>query len=185
MTLNNNFKWITSDIDNTLVLKVIYSDDKREIYGVFNVVDVLETTGDEIDIKTANIDDLTRLLTMGIVRFVNVEDSSDILDIPFRNLYLLYKNANVLGVESEIKTISFNELDIFSIIDGTIRNESLLIASVISDISSDLDQLMKIAYEFGSYGMKEKIDALNNITLINHRRLIKDEQEKSYNFNRY
>ena len=33
---------------------------------------------------------------------------------------------------------------------------------------------MKIASVFGSYGMQEKMDALNEITLINHRRLKND-----------
>ena len=118
MTRKENFKWLADDINNTLVLKVLYKKDNyKEVYGVFNVTDVLETTGDELDVVTANIDDLTNLLTLGIVRFTNVSDQSDILDIPFRKLYLLYKNANVLGEESEEKLISFSELDTFSVID--------------------------------------------------------------------
>ena len=39
-----------------------------------------------------NIDDLTNLLTVGMVRFCNITDSQDILDVPFRNLYKLYYN---------------------------------------------------------------------------------------------
>lgn len=180
MTERNNFKWLTSDIDNTLILKVIYSKDgKTEEYGVFNVVDVLETTGDELEVMTANIDDLTNLLTLGIVRFVNIIDSSDVLDIPFRNLYLLYKNANVLGEDSEDKVMSFNELDTFSIIDGTVKNDFLVISALISEVSPELDEVMKIAYEFGNYSMQEKFDALSKITYINHRRLVTDEKERT------
>ena len=85
--MNSNFKWLTRDIDNSLILKVLYNDSD---YAVFNVLDVLEVTGDRLDVETANIDDLTNLLTVGMVRFYNINDVSDIVDIPFRNLYNLY-----------------------------------------------------------------------------------------------
>lgn len=180
MTERNNFKWLTSDIDNTLILRVIYSKNgKTEEYGVFNVIDVLETTGDELEVMTANIDDLTNLLTLGIVRFVNITDSSDVLDIPFRNLYLLYKNANVLGEVSNDRVVSFKELDTFSIIDGTIRNDYLVMSALVSEVSSELDEVMRIAHEFGNYSMQEKFDALSKVTYINHRRLVNDEKEKT------
>ena len=87
MTRNRNFEWLANDINSTLVLKV-YSSRRDENY-VFNVSNVLETDGDRLDIETANIDDLTKLLTLGIVRFVNVSDASDVVDIPFRKLYML------------------------------------------------------------------------------------------------
>ena len=179
MTGNNNFKWVTIDIDNTLVLKVIYKkDNDLENYGVFNVLDVLETTGDKLEVKTANINDLTNFLTLGIVRFVNVSDSSDILDIPFRNLYLLYKNCNVLGECSENKFISFKELDTFSIIDGTIKNDCLVFSAKINQESDDLGEIMKIAYEYSNYSMQEKFDALSKVNLINHKRMMNDYKEK-------
>lgn len=178
MTRKENFKWLADDINNTLVLKVLYKKDNyKEVHGVFNVTDVLETTGDELDVETANIDDLTNLLTLGIVRFTNVSDQSDILDIPFRKLYLLYKNANVLGEESEEKLISFSELDTFSVIDDLVRNDLLVFSALISNIPNDLEEVMKIAYNYSSYGMQEQFDALNKITLINHRRLINDKKE--------
>ena len=176
---NRNFKWLTRDIDNTLVLKVVYKkNDIQEDYGVFNISDVLETTGEELDVETANIDDLTKFLTMGIVRFTNVSDVSDILDIPFRNLYLLYENANMVGTIYEEKLISFGELDTFSVIDGTIRNDLLVFSATISETTDDLKEVMKIAYEYSRYGMQEKLEALNRITMINHRRLINDEKER-------
>lgn len=178
MTNKKNFRWLEDDINDTLVLKVVYnSGDKEEVYGVFNVMDVLETTGDELDIKTANIDDLINLLTLGIVRFVNVSDNSDILDIPFRKLYLLYQNGNVLGKTEDVKLIPFSDLEVFSIIDGTVRNDFLMFSAVIDDVSEDLQEVMKIAYEFMEYGMQEKFNALTKITMINHRRLVANQKE--------
>lgn len=179
MTSENNFKWLASDIDNTLVLKVIYKNEQmEEKYGVFNVKEVLETSVDELEVETANINDLTNLLTLGRVIFVNYDDSSDILDIPFRNLYLIYKNAQVLGKEGVPKTLSFQELDAFSVIDGTIRNDCLVISAIISEVSPELENVMKVAYEFGGYSMQEKFDALSDITFINHKRIVDDEKEK-------
>ena len=175
----NNFKWLINDIDNSLVLKVIYkNNDVLEEYGVFNVNDVLETPCDELEISTGNINDLTNLLTLGVVSFVNINDRKDILDVPFRKLYLLYKNGNMLGKNNENKLISFGELDTFSIIDGTIRNDLLVFSAIIDKPSDELEQLMKISYEYGSYGMQEKMDALNKITIINHKRIANDENER-------
>lgn len=177
---NNNFKWLANDIDSTLVLKVISNESNSDVdYGTYCVQDVLESDWDKIDIKTANIDDLTNLLTLGIVRFVNMIDSTDILDIPFRNLYKLYKNANVLGGEQQGRMVSFKELETFSVIDDEVRNDLLIYAAVVTDVSDDLDKVMKIAYEFGNYRMQEKFDALSDVNIINHRRLIEDEKNRT------
>lgn len=179
MATNNNFMWMEEDIRDTLVLKVIRQvDDKQELYGVFEVLDVLETTGDQLDIETANIDDLTKMITMGMVRFVNVLDSSDIIDIPLRNIYILYEKGNKLGEIGECNEITFDEVDAFSIIDGTVINDLLILSAMIGDCSEDLFKVMNISSKFGSYGMQEKFDALSEITLINHRRLISDLKER-------
>lgn len=171
-----NFKWLTIDIDRTIILKVF---DGKKFFGVFNISSVMDTTGDELDVKTANIDDLTNMLNLGIVRFVNICDNSDIIDIPFRNLNKLFENGNVLGIEDLDKFITLDGLDTFCVIDDEIRNDLTVYPGLISYPSEDLRKIMKIASLFGSYGMQEKMDALNEITLINHRRIISDKKEKS------
>ena len=176
--MNNNFKWLANDIDNTLVLKVVSNENKDISYGAYCVMDVLEVDGDKIDVVTANIDDLTSLLTMGMIRFINISNSNDILDIPLRNIYSLYKNAKVLGKEKEGRLLSFKELDAFSVIKGKMRDDLLVFSGVIGDISDDLKNVMEIAYLFGSYGMQEKFDALCKITMINHQRLTNDKKER-------
>ena len=182
MAKDKNFKWIMQDIDSTLILKVVYiKNGIQEEYGIFNVVDVLETPCDKLEIDTGNINDLTNLLTLGIVRFTNIIDSSDVLEIPFRKLYLLYKNASVLTEETEGKLIPFSELDTFSVIDGTIRNDLLLFSCQIDKVSDELSNVMKIAYEYSEYNMQEKFSALNKITEINHRRLIDESKDRTLN----
>ena len=171
---NSNFRWLTYDIDNSIVLKVVNELDDRQT-TVYNVLDVLEVDGDKIDVKTANIDDLTNLLTIGIVRFANVNNQNDILDIPFRNLYKLYESSSVLG-NGENKYILSSSLDCFAVISGKTHKLLKIFPVLIRDISDDLKEVIKIAYSFGSYGMQEKFDALSEITMINHRRLLVDRK---------
>ena len=171
---NKNFRWLAKDIDSSIVLKVIYNNNGlMEEYAVYNVIDVLEVDGDELEIKTANIDDLSNLLTIGIVRFVNVSDSGDILDIPFRNLYKLYEEGNILGSNMN-RGISFSELDCFSIIDGSMNQDYMIYSVLINEISDDLRTVLEIAHNYLNYSMKEKFAALEKITVINHRRLVND-----------
>ena len=174
---NENFKWLTKDIDSSLVLRVI--DKKSNInddnYVIFNVKDVLNVIGDKLNVETANIDDLTNLLTIGIVRFTNIDNINDVLDIPFRNLYMLYSDGNFLGDNIQ-KSISSSKLDSFLVVDGDVRDEFLIFSLIIDKVSDDLDKVMEIASKFGEYGMQEKFDALTNLTLINHRRLLSDSK---------
>ncbi len=174
---NDNFKWLTYDIDSSIVLKIMYKN--KDSNDVFNVIDVLDVGGNSLNIMTANIEDLTNLLTIGIVRFANMGDLSDVIDIPFRNLYKLYKNSNKLGDNTSLM-LSFNDIDAFSVIDGSIINDCVICSTIINDVSSDLSRVMEIASEFGSYRMMKKFEALSEITLINHRRLVNDKINRIY-----
>ena len=176
MALNNNFKWLKDDIDSTLVIKIVSNKSSDDNYGVYFVYDILESDFDKIDVKFANIDDLTNLLSLGIVRFMNVVDNNDILDIPFRNLYKLYKCANVLGSEEAGRLVSFSELDSFSVIDGEMKDDLMVYSAVVDRVSEDMNEVMKIAYEFGNYGMQQKFDALSRINDINHKRLMEEKK---------
>ena len=75
--------------------------------------------------------------------------------------------------------MSFKELDAFSVIDGVLENKFLVISSLINVVTEDLDRVMKIAYEFDDYSMQEKFDAMSEITVINHRRLILDNMNNN------
>lgn len=178
--MSKNFKWLAEDIDNTLVLKVVSKENNKEVsYGAYCVYDILEADGDRINVKTANINDLSSLLTLGMIRFINISDNKDILDIPFRNIYLLYKNARILGEDVEGSLMSFKELDAFCVLNGEMRDDLFVFSGVIGGITEDLKELMDVAYNFGKNGMQEKLDVLNDITMINHRRLINDRIERN------
>lgn len=168
---NDNFKWLTYDVDSSIVLKVVYKN--SEDSAIFNIIDVLDVGGNSLNIVTANIEDLTSLLTIGIVRFANMGNLGDIIDIPFRNLYKLYQNANKLGENTDM-VLSFEDVDAFSIIDGSMRSNFSIYPVIIGDVSEDLQRIMEISSVFGSYTMMNKFQSLSEITFINHKRLIND-----------
>ena len=181
--LNNVWDTFSED-EKFSVMGGDYENSVENGAGIFNIEDVLETPCDKLEIDAGNINDLTNLLTLGIVRFINTNDRSDVLEVPFRLLWLLYRDANVLGVENDEKFISFKELDTFSVIDGTVRNDLFVFSAKINEPSVDLRKVMEIAYEYGNYGMNEKIKALEEVDDINHRRIISDEKERTL-YNKY
>ena len=115
---------------------------------------------------------------VAIVKYTNggLMDS-DIIDIPLRNLIVLYRNGNVLGNTCVKKIVSFRELEAFSIIDGAITDDLEIIPALINKPSEDLYNVMRISSLYGEYGMQDKFNALSEITLINHRRLMRDNNE--------
>ena len=52
--------------------------------------------------------------------------------------------------------MTFKELDVFSVIDGKMRDDLLIFSGVIGNINDDLKELITIAYGFGELGMQEK-----------------------------
>lgn len=174
MKNKNNYYWLKNDIESSLILKV-YSNNESVI-GTYEIQDVLETDGDDLNIKPANIDDLTNLLSLGIVRFTNIINSNDIIDIPFRNIYKLYINANVLETQQQGKRISLKELDGFAVINKQIKENLIIYPAIYNNISEDLLQIIKTSSEFGNYGMQQKFDALSDINLLNHKRVNEDNK---------
>jgi len=175
-----NFRWIVEDIYNSIILKLNYKDnEKKTYYGAYEVDNVLSPVGDELKIRFANIDDLTNLLHMGIIRFVKIENSEDIIDIPIKNISILFENSNDIE-SSNKKEITIDELDAFAVYDGKVVNKDFSISSyMIDEPSKYLEDFINIAKDFGNMGMQEKFDAIGNINLINYQR-VNDDSKKRY-----
>ena len=170
--MNNNFKWLVNDIYNSIVINLCFRSGNRSILcGTFEVLDVLNTTGDELDIEFANIDDMTNLLTMGMVRFVRVDDIGDIIDIPFRNMYKLYEK-----VDGE-NSISLEELDAFAIFDGALIDKGYsLEISIVQELTDEMKKMIDVASKFGDLGMQANFDALTEVNMINYKRIQNDKR---------
>lgn len=174
MKNKNTFYWLKNDIESSLILKVYLNNDK--LLGIFEIVNVLETDGDDLNIKTANIDDLTNLISLGIVRFANIINKDDIIDIPFRKLYKLYINANILEEKQQGRKVSLEELDGFSVINQSIKENIMIYPIIYNTIPESLLKVIKVSFEFGNYGMQQKFDALSDINLLNHQRVNEDNK---------
>lgn len=170
-----NFRWLIEDIYNTLTFNLYHKD---EVIATYEIYDIYEANMDKLKVEDANIDDITDLLTICIVRFVNMSDNTEIIDIPFRNLYKLYEKASKLGIDDG-KVISLSELDAFAIIDGYVpKSEEFKIMSVvINNISDELKKMLDISKEFGNLGMQDSFMALCEVDTINVRRM-KEEKNR-------
>jgi len=173
---NNNFKWLVNDIYNSMILKLYYKKNNSSMMcGSFDVLDVVNTIGDELDIEFANIDDMTKLLTMGMVRFTRVDDISDIIDIPFRNLYKLCQNYNENLDGSQV--VSLEELEAFAVFDGALINKGYYVEGcIVQELTEEIKRLIEVASGFGNLGMQEKFDALTEVNMIDYRRIQSDKK---------
>ena len=180
MNGRSNFKWLVNVIYTNIIIKLyrVNKDDNIKYYiDSFEILDVLDTTGDEFEIKFANIDDITKFITMGIVRFTN--NSGDIIDIPFRNLYKLYGSGNMVSLYSAFPDVSLSDIEAFSVFNDEIINDNYYVeAWLLSTKNDDLDRIMDIAFNFGNMDMQEKFNALSEVNMINYRRMQEDKKTK-------
>ena len=160
-----NLNWLVEDIDSSYVM-TLYEGDKT--LGVYGIMDILTNGLDELNIRFANIDDLTHFVSHAIVRFAEIKNNDNVLDIPIRNLYMLSKYANGLG-ESD-KLIPISVLEAFCVRNNEVLSEKIT-ASIykIAEDTENLEEVMNITKDFNSLGMNEKIDALEKINILNYK----------------
>lgn len=170
-----NFNWIVDDLYNSIIFKLYrIVDDMNVCFGTYEVNSILSSTGDELSVKFANIDNLSNLLNLSILRFVDINNMDNIIDIPLRNIYMLFNNSNNIG-DSVNNYISLNDLDSFSVYDGEIINDNYnLFIYKISEPSEYLSKIMLLAKEFGNMGMQEKFDTITEVNLLNYQRVTND-----------
>lgn len=177
---NNDFKWIAKDIYDSLIINLFYKKNNQYIlYGNYEASIVLDVVGGNIDVKFANIDDITNLITMGMVRFVNIKNESDVIDIPIRKLAVLFNNAvNIKNISDKSNLIELNKLDAFAVIGGIHIKDGYFVKTIkINDPNDSLIKLLDKAYEYGNMGMQEKFDTLSDVNMANYRR-INDNDDK-------
>lgn len=163
-----DFNWMVRDIDISIIFML--SKDNHVVSG-YQVYGILSTDMNELAIKFANVDDLTNFVNYAVVRFVDVKNNNNIIDIPVRKLSLLYKNANKIEEGTSRKKIKLNELECFSVLNEEAISDGYLIEAInFNDVSDELTKVMDITANYFNMGMQEKFDALANINLINYQR---------------
>ena len=161
-----DFSWIVSEIDNSLILKLM--SDKKEI-GIYQVSDIGYDV-DSVEVKFANIENLVRFINHSGVLFRSVSDGNNIIRIPLRKLFLLFSNSNKLG-DGTKKSINTNKLDAFMVCDGNpLKGNYQILSYKVNEESEELKTIMEVAYNFGELGMNDKIEALEKVNLVNYHK---------------
>ena len=162
-----SFDWLKEDVDSSIIF-ILRSG--NEALGSYQVGEILTNGIDNVPIKFANISDLDNFVNLAMIRFVDWGDTSNFIDIPIRNLAKLYAGALNFG-EEDSKGIAVNDLQAFSIYDGSVANKGYAIyAYRVNEESQELKIVMSIASKYGSLSMNQKIDALEEINLLNYQR---------------
>lgn len=162
-----DFNWIVQEIDASIIFMLV-KDNK--IIGGYQVSDILTGDMDDVAVKFANIDDLNNFINHAVVRFCDVKNRFNIVDIPIRRLKILYENSNKLGLNTGTKRISPSELDSFLVLDEkSVGDEYLIQAINFGKISEELEKIITIASEYSNMGMQERFDALGSINLANYQ----------------
>lgn len=161
-----DFNWLVHDVDNSIVIAV-FNGDKQ--VGIYQAVDILSSDMEEVEIKFANVNDLDKFLNYAVIRFYDIMNRLNVLDIPIRNLKRLYENSNILGEEGTNKRISVRGLANLLVVDGKNDSDKYSIEAVcFSEASDELKKIMDIASEYQTMDSQKKFDALTNINLTNY-----------------
>ena len=162
-----NFDWMLSDIDDSIIFIL---QDGRESLGSYAVSELRSNVADDVSVKFANISDLTNFVNFTSVRFVDALNPENIVDIPIRNLCALYEDSNEI-TEDKPKGIRLNEIEAFAVNAGRVVSDGYaLYVYRINEETDDLKEIMGITHTFNGLSMNDKIEALEDINLINYQR---------------
>ena len=176
MNIEYDFNWLVGEIDNSIILKLLKD---KEVIGVYQVNEILDIALNPVKVKFAVINDLLNFVNYTIVRFVDVNDRSNIIDIPFRKIWLLYLNGTMIG-EKVNKRIKLSKLEAKFYSDGQVLkdNDYYVYSYKVNEESEELGKVMKIAFDFRYLGMQQTSDALANLNLINYKMDNKSTKKK-------
>lgn len=164
--MDNNFKWIIEDINDSMIVRVTYHDkDGNLITSTCKCQDIFKLDTTNLDITSGNILDMQNLL-LGLLRFIPDTDNSIIIDIPLRNLLVLYEKTNKLDHGSLGRDILLKELHGFSSSDVEVIEPYSP-----EEPSEDLQMIMKISHNFPKLTPSEELQSLMKLNELNQERL--------------
>ena len=162
-----DFNWIFHEIDSSIVLNLIKDG---EIVSAYQPCYILVGGMNQVEVKFANIYDLEKFIDLAVIRFYDVANKYNIIDIPIRKLKKIYDKGNILGETDDIDSIKLGDLSNFSVIDGKRNNGDCSIAVVkFQEISKELMMILDICNRYRrDASMMEKFDALAELNRINY-----------------
>ena len=162
-----DFSWVLSEIDNSLILKLVSSDGSIGIYQVNDLI--MGYNLDKVSVKFANANDLINFINYGAVRFRDVNHPENIIDIPIKKVWRLYLNSNLVGMGDKKKN-SLKQLAAIVVCDQEMLKEDAFVYTYkVNKESDELRKLLKLAFNFDYLGMQDMFNALAKINLINYK----------------
>ncbi len=161
-----NLGWLEREMYDNYILSVY---DKSSLIGIYQMDQVLTNSLDEFKIKFANIDDLTKFITNSLVRFRQIINPDNFLDMPISYLSLFDESSTLIGDEDRF--VDRNTLGMQGLMNGELLHDPVTISiHKVADNSPELSEIIKLTKEFINLDMASKMDALNRINLINYNR---------------
>ena len=173
MNKSEDFNWLLNDIDNTLIFML---RDGKQMLGSYQVTSLRINGDDSSTVRFANIADLTNFASYATVRFTDSVNEENIIEIPLKELNKVYKACSEV-VDSVPKGINLNEINSFAVVDGKVVKDGYTIYGYkIAHISLELDEILDITSNFDELSQNEKIDALEDINMINYQQNKKNKK---------
>ena len=162
-----DFNWMNSEIDNSVVLALI-KDNK--VVSNYQVNYILTSDMNQVEVKFANIDDLEQFVNYAVIRFYDITNKYNIIDIPIRKLKELYDKSNDVEDTTDRKRIKFSDLECFSVINGKTNSEDYSIEVVkFQEVSDEFMKIITICSKYNKMDTMEKFEALGEINLTNYQ----------------
>lgn len=169
--MNSKLKWICDELTESLIL-ILYDKNTCKYAGSYEANKIMKINEEKIILEDDNINDIQEFLLYGIVRFIDTENNREFIDIPVRNLYMLYESVSDT-FSSEKKLILLDDLEVFGIEKNKLVSSKygiITISAYLEDasieISKDLVKVIDIAKNYGMMGMQEKFNAIKEINDI-------------------
>ena len=83
-----DFGWMVNEIDNSIAIVLTKDNLTLSTYQISHIL-----TGDmkQMEVKFANVEDLENFVLYAVVRFYDVRNRKNIIDIPVRKLKQIYE----------------------------------------------------------------------------------------------
>lgn len=169
--MNNRLRWICDELTESLIL-VLYDMNNNKFAGSYEAKKIIKINEEKIILENDNINDIQEFLLYGIVRFVDTENSNEIIDIPVRNLYILYDEMSET-FSNKKRFIDLDKLEAFTVEKNKLVEKKYGIITVSAylddeklEISKDLVRIMEIAHNYMNMNMQEKFDAIKEVNDI-------------------
>lgn len=171
----DTFKWIINDIENSLFITLIYKNSK--LVSQFEAYSLVDISGNELLINSIRVNDLRNLITSSFVRFKS-NCFSELLDnvyidIPLRNVYMLYDNADIfMPLDNKMVlnnvVLPIDVIEAFSIMDGFIIGDNYGVkATMIKNKTLELDKLLNICKNYNKMDMDSQFYSLCEVKKLN------------------